>query len=227
MDDTFIIIIIIFAISYILFSMYKKDYFIVQPHNNTIHHLPYNHYEPPNIYNLDTNKGNNTYTLNDIDDNNTLTLNNMDDNTLTLNDIDDIINNYENISYNNKNKFDNIMNYNKHQIENRNIGKHQIENRNINKHQIENRNINKYRKCNINNKEKINEIKEIYINDERRNNRNKYANFKDKVYRNGVVYTSVDKLAEIRSNPYDNNIGNIGDKISNVYDNLLSTAYDE
>ena len=47
------------------------------------------------------------------------------------------------------------------------------------------------------------------------------------MYRNGVVYTSVDKLAEIRSNPYDNNIGNIGDAISNVYDNLLSTEYDK
>jgi hypothetical protein len=210
MDDTFIIIIIIFAICYILFSMYKKDYFIVQPHNNTIHHLPYNHYEPPNIYNLSRNKSEN---INKSDN-----INKGDNNTLTLNDIDDIIHNYENIGYTNT-KSEIKRNNNKRE-ENDNII-------NFNKHQIENRNINKYRNCNINNKEKINEIKEVYINDERRNNRNKYANFKDKVYRNGVVYTSVDKLAAIRSDPYDNNIGNIGDTISSIYDNLLSTTYDK
>ena len=138
MDDTFIIIIIIFAICYILFSMYKKDYFIVQPHNNTIHHLPYNHYEPPNIYILGRNKGD---IINKSDN-----INKGDNNTLTLNDIDDIIHNYENIGYTN----------NKSEIKRNNNKREEIDNViNFNKHQIENRNISKYRNCdiNINNKE--------------------------------------------------------------------------
>lgn len=199
MDDTFIIIIIIFAICYILFTMHKRDYFIGQSHN-TVHHLPYNHVEPPNIYNLSKIKSgaefgsmdNDTFTLND---------------TLTLNDIDDIIHNYENIDYN----------YNNEEIKRSNVINHNHQ------YDIGNRNVNKYRSCN----NQVDEIKEVYINDERRNNRNKYANFKDKVYRNGVAYTSVDKLAAIRTDPYNNNVGKIGDAISNVYDNLLSTTYDK
>jgi hypothetical protein len=131
----------------------------------------------------------------------------MDNDTLTLNDIDDIIHNYENIGYNNEEiRRSNVINQNQ---------RHQYD--------IGNRNVNKYRSCN----NQVDEIKEVYINDERRNNRNKYANFKDKVYRNGVAYTSVDKLAAIRSDPYNNSIGKIGDAISNVYDNLLSTTYDK
>lgn len=201
MDDTFIIIIIIFAICYILFTMHKRDYFIGQSHNNTVHHLPYNHVEPPNIYNLSKVRSGAEF-------------GSMDNDTLTLNDIDDIIHNYENIDYNNNEKIrrGNVIDQNQRQNQNQ---RHQYD--------IGNRNVNKYRSCN----NQVDEIKEVYINDERRNNRNKYANFKDKVYRNGVAYTSVDKLAAIRSDPYNNNIGKIGDAISNVYDNLLSTTYDK
>jgi hypothetical protein len=215
MDDTFITIIIILAVCYILFTMYKKDNFISQPHlNNTVHHLPSNYIQPPNIYN--TNKiGNNNRNGNN---------NNEESDALTLNDIDDIINNYENINYaqGRYNLYDEVK-----RNRNNNIKREDIDNIINNKYQIQNRNINKYRGCGVNEKQEIDEIKDEYINNERRNNRNKYANFKDKVYRNGVVYTSVDKLAEIRSNPYDNNIGKIGDTISHVYDNLLSTEYDK
>jgi len=239
MDDTFITIIIILAVCYILFTMYKKDNFISQPHlnntvkhlpsnyiqphlNNTVRHLPSNYIQPPNIYNTNRIGGNNI----------------EESDALTLNDIDDIINDYENINndYGNiNNDYGNINNaprgYNLYdevkRNRNNNIKREDIDNIINNKYQIQNRNINKYRECDVNRKQDIDEIKDEYINNERRNNRNKYANFKDKVYRNGVVYTSVDKLAEIRSNPYNNNIAKIGDAISNVYDNLLSTEYDK
>jgi hypothetical protein len=192
MDDALTIIIITIAVCYILFTTYKNDYFTIQPQNNTVHHLPYNHIEPPNIYNLGNEQQKGYYQEKDL-----YTLNDLH----TLNDIDDIIHNYENINH--------IKN---HHV---NIERQQVENRNISK--FENRNINKYRSCD----------KDTYINNERKNNRNNYANFKDKVNRNGVAYTSVDKLAEIRSDPYNNSIGKIGDAISNVYDNLLSTTYDK
>jgi hypothetical protein len=186
--------------------MHKRDYFIGQSHN-TVHHLPYNHVEPPNIYNLSKVRSGAGYGYGSGAE-----FGSMDNDTLTLNDIDDIIHNYENIDYNNNEKIrrGNVINQNQRQNQN-----HQYD--------IGNRNVNKYRSCN----NQVDEIKEVYINDERRNNRNKYANFKDKVYRNGVAYTSVDKLAAIRSDPYNNNIGKIGDAISNVYDNLLSTTYDK
>jgi hypothetical protein len=192
MDDTFILVVIIIAIGYIIFTMHQRDYFSVGLANNTVHHLPYNHIEPPNIYNLGRGRDR---------------VRSRDNDTLTLNDIDDIIHNYENINHN----------YNKEEIKRNNVI-----NRN-HQYDIGNRNNNKYRSCN----NQIDEIKEVYINDERRNNRNKYANFKDKVYRNGVAYTSVDKLAAIRSDPYNNDVGKIGDAISSVYDNLLSTTYDK
>ncbi len=197
MNDTLTIIIITVAVCYILFTTYKNDYFSIQPQNNTIQHLPYNHIEPPNINNLSDVQERKYYKERKYYQER----DNTSEDIHTLNDIDDIIHNYENINYN-RNKI--------------NIERNQIENKN----QFENRNINKYRNCDTNNKE-------VYINNERRNNRNNYANFKDKVYRNGVAYTSVDKLAEIRSDPYNNSIGKIGDTISNVYDNLLSTTYDK
>jgi hypothetical protein len=190
MDDTLTIIIITIAVCYILFTTYKNDYFTIQPQNNTIKHLPYNHVEPPNIYKLGNEQEKGYYQEND----------NITEDIHTLNDIDDIIHNYENINYN----------HNHNHIERK-------QNKNYN-YNFENRNINKYRMC---------DNKDDYINNERRNNRNNYATFKDKVYRNGVAYTSVDKLAEIRSDPYNNNIGQIGNAISNVYDNLLSTTYDK
>jgi hypothetical protein len=210
MEDAIIIIVIIFAIAYVFLSMNKKDFFLSVPtHTNyqhppvPVHHLPYNHLEPPYINDVyrdvnstyrdvnnfnNVNRGNyrncdNGTSLDDIDENNTL---------YSLNDVDDIINNYENINNSVYKKYINN-------------GTHKNINRNSNR----------------------NDNKEVYINNERKNNRNNYANFKDKVYRNGVAFTQVDKLAEIRSNPYDNNIGNIGDTISNVYDNLLSTTYNK
>lgn len=204
MDDALTIIIITIAVCYILFTTYKNDYFTTQPQNNTVHHLPYNHIEPPNIYNLGNEQEKGYYQEKDLD-----TLNDLH----TLNDIDDIIHNYENVNHMKNKNYNNQVNIERKQVENRNI--HEFENRNINK--FENRNISKYRSCD----------KDVYINNERRNNRNNYANFKDKVNRNGVAYTSVDKLAEIRSDPYNNSIGKIGDAISNVYDNLLSTTYDK
>jgi hypothetical protein len=188
--------------------MHQRDYFSVGLANNTVHHLPYNHIEPPNIYNLGRDGVRAQVGSRDrVQVGGRDRARSRDNDTLTLNDIDDIIHNYENIDYN----------YNKEEIKRNNVI-----NRN-HQYDIGNRNDNKYRSCN----NQIDEIKEVYINDERRNNRNKYANFKDKVYRNGVAYTSVDKLAAIRSDPYNNDVGKIGDAISSVYDNLLSTTYDK
>ena len=90
MDDTLTIIIITIAVCYILFTTYKNDYFTIQPQNNTIKHLPYNHVEPPNIYKLGNEQEKGYYQEND----------NITEDIHTLNDIDDIIHNYENINYN-------------------------------------------------------------------------------------------------------------------------------
>jgi hypothetical protein len=62
-------------------------------------------------------------------------------------------------------------------------------------------------------------------NDKRRNTLNNYANFNDKINRNGVELTQVDKIAEIRSDPYNNNIGGYGEDIATIYDGLLSNTY--
>jgi len=62
-------------------------------------------------------------------------------------------------------------------------------------------------------------------NDKRRNTRNNYANFNDKINRNGVSFTQVDKIAEVRSDPYNNDIGGYGDDIATIYDGLLSNTY--
>jgi hypothetical protein len=62
-------------------------------------------------------------------------------------------------------------------------------------------------------------------NDKRRNTRNRYATFNDKINRNGVSLTQVDKIAEIRSDPTNNKMGSYGDNIADVYDNLLSNTY--
>ena len=62
-------------------------------------------------------------------------------------------------------------------------------------------------------------------NDKRRNTLNNYANFNDKINRNGVLLTQVDKIAKIRSDPYNNDIGVYGDDIATIYDDLLSNTY--
>jgi hypothetical protein len=204
MDDTLTIVIITVAVCYILFTTYKNDYFTIQPQNSPYNHPPYNH-------SSNNHSSNNHPPYNHPPSNNHIEhkhnyyqeKDNMSEDIHTLNDIDDIINNYENINYNERNHIERNQNH-------------------IERNQFENRNISKYRKC-----DKNNNNNEVYINNERRNNRNNYATFKNKVYRNGVAYTSVDKLAEIRSDQYNNNIGQYGDAISNVYDNLLSTTYDK
>ncbi|AYV80111.1 MAG: hypothetical protein Gaeavirus10_7 [Gaeavirus sp.] len=58
-------------------------------------------------------------------------------------------------------------------------------------------------------------------------NINNYANFNDYIAQNGVMETSVDKMAEIRTNPTNTTCGLLeyGQNISQVYDRLLSTPY--
>ena len=52
--------------------------------------------------------------------------------------------------------------------------------------------------------------------------------FNDYIERNGVMETSVDKIAEIRtSNTGTCGLNSYGKKVSDVYDNLLSTTYSE
>jgi len=74
----------------------------------------------------------------------------------------------------------------------------------------------------------VNEEDEVKINERRLNNRNKFADFNDYIDRNGVMETSVDKIAELRtSNTGTCGLNSYGRKVSDVYDNLLSTTYSE
>jgi hypothetical protein len=74
----------------------------------------------------------------------------------------------------------------------------------------------------------VNEEDEVKINERRLNNRNKFADFNDYIDRNGVMETSVDKIAELRtSNTGTCGLNSYGKKVSDVYDNLLSTTYSE
>ena len=59
-------------------------------------------------------------------------------------------------------------------------------------------------------------------------NVNNFANFNNYVAQNGVLETSVDKLAEIRSNVTNNatcELNKYGQSISEVYDNLMKNPY--
>jgi hypothetical protein len=61
-------------------------------------------------------------------------------------------------------------------------------------------------------------------------NVNNFANFNNYVNQNGVLETSVDKLAEIRSDVTNNatcGLNQYGQSISQVYDNLMSNPYME
>ena len=74
----------------------------------------------------------------------------------------------------------------------------------------------------------VNEEDEVKINQRRLNNRNKFADFNDYIERNGVMETSVDKIAELRtSNTGTCGLNSYGKKVSDVYNNLLSTTYSE
>ena len=74
----------------------------------------------------------------------------------------------------------------------------------------------------------VNEEDDVKINERRLNNRNKFADFNDYIDRNGVLETSVDKIAELRtSNTGTCGLGSFGQKVSDVYNNLLSTTYTE
>jgi malate synthase len=59
-------------------------------------------------------------------------------------------------------------------------------------------------------------------------NVNNFANFNNYIAQNGVLETSVDKLAEIRSNVTNNatcELNKYGQTIGDVYDNLMSNPY--
>jgi len=74
----------------------------------------------------------------------------------------------------------------------------------------------------------VNEEDEVKINERRLNNRNKFADFNDYIDRNGVLETSVDKIAELRTSTTGTcGLSSFGKKVSDVYDNLLSTTYTE
>ena len=74
----------------------------------------------------------------------------------------------------------------------------------------------------------INEEDEVKINERRLNNRNKFADFNDYIDRNGVLETSVDKIAELRTSSTGTcGLNSFGQKVSDVYNNLLSTTYTE
>jgi hypothetical protein len=74
----------------------------------------------------------------------------------------------------------------------------------------------------------VNEEDEVKINERRLNNRNKFADFNDYIDRNGVLETSVDKIAELRTSTTGTcGLNSFGQKVSDVYNNLLSTTYTE
>jgi hypothetical protein len=74
----------------------------------------------------------------------------------------------------------------------------------------------------------INEEDDVKINQRRLNNRNKFADFNDYIDRNGVLETSVDKIAELRTSTNGTcGLNSFGQKVSDVYNNLLSTTYTE
>jgi len=74
----------------------------------------------------------------------------------------------------------------------------------------------------------VNEDDEVKINERRLNNRNKFADFNDYIDRNGVLETSVDKIAELRTSTTGTcGLNSFGQKVSDVYNNLLSTTYTE
>jgi hypothetical protein len=72
----------------------------------------------------------------------------------------------------------------------------------------------------------INEEDDVEVNKRRLDNRNKFADFNNYIEQNGVMETSVDKLAEIRTCTNGTcGLESFGRKVSDVYDNLLSTTY--
>jgi hypothetical protein len=78
----------------------------------------------------------------------------------------------------------------------------------------------------INQNSNVNEEEEVKINERRLNNRNKFADFNDYIDRNGVMETSVDKIAELRTCTTGTcGLNSYGKKVSDVYNNLLSTTY--
>jgi hypothetical protein len=71
-----------------------------------------------------------------------------------------------------------------------------------------------------------NEDNDVEVNRRRLDNRNKFADFNNYIEQNGVMETSVDKLAEIRTCTNGTcGLESFGRKVSDVYDNLLSTTY--
>ena len=143
--------------------------------------------------------------------------------TISMSDVDDILGNYEN-------RHDTPTDINK-------LYKHQLgpkckDANKINNMYLDNVNKNSL-SCLLNNSDGVYDTEgtvgdadsDADENDKRRNTRNNYANFNDKINRNGVALTQVDKIAEIRSDPYNNKMGGYGDDIADVYDNLLSNTY--
>jgi hypothetical protein len=81
---------------------------------------------------------------------------------------------------------------------------------------------------NQNENSNVDEEDEVKINERRLNNRNKFADFNDYIDRNGVMETSVDKIAELRTCTTGTcGLNSYGKKVSDVYNNLLSTTYTE
>jgi hypothetical protein len=70
------------------------------------------------------------------------------------------------------------------------------------------------------------EDNDVEVNRRRLDNRNKFADFNNYIEQNGVMETSVDKIAEIRTCTNGTcGLESFGRKVSDVYDNLLSTTY--
>ena len=79
----------------------------------------------------------------------------------------------------------------------------------------------------LNKLKKLNEVEtenQVKVNNNRFENRNKFADFKDKIEQNSIVFTQVDKLAEIRTSQ-DPSLGKYGQSIKEIYNNLLESPY--
>ena len=79
----------------------------------------------------------------------------------------------------------------------------------------------------LNKLNKLNEVEtenQVKVNNNRFENRNKFADFKDKIEQNSIVFTQVDKLAEIRTSQ-DPSLGKYGQSIKEIYNNLLESPY--
>jgi hypothetical protein len=235
-NNTLIFVLIIVVILYIIYSTTNNtDHFNTDTYNHTYeqpvyhhsqehhiqpthahpqeHHIQPTHYHPQE-HHIQT-KRNYRKEIKDSRDNLS---------TISMSDIDDILDNYEN-------RQDIPTDINK-------LYKHQLGPKCKDANKMNNMYLDDVNKnslsCLLNKSDGVYDTEGTFsdddategtFSDERRNRRDKYATFNDKINRNGVSLTQVDKIAEIRSDPYNNSMGGYGDDIAYVYDNLLSNTY--